>query len=97
MRCSGRALSELRSDAQGGALCHQAALILTALSLALAAHAQDTRTVTEPVIPPSCAVLTAKLAAIDGGRTLVRADEGKLDTARIQEAMAPAPMGRPSC
>src|ERR1035437_3135455 len=34
-------------------------------SLALAAHAQDTRTVTEPVIPSRCAVLTAKLAGID--------------------------------
>ena len=61
--------------------------LLAALGLALAAHAQDSRTVTEPVIPPSCAVLTAKLAAIDGGRTLADADEGKLDTARIQEAM----------
>jgi polygalacturonase len=60
---------------------------LAALCLALAAHAQDTRTVTEPVLPPSCAVLTARLAAIDSGRTLADADEGKLDTARIQAAM----------
>ena len=68
----------------GRRLLARAALIGAA---ALAAQAQDTRTVTEPVIPPSCAVLTAKLAAIDGGRTLADADEGKLDTARIQEAM----------
>src|ERR1035437_9187018 len=81
------AQSELRSDAQGGALCHHAALILTALSLVVAAHAQDTRNVTEPAIPPSCAVLTAKLAAIDGNKTVADADEAKLDTGRIQQAM----------
>jgi polygalacturonase len=66
---------------------HKGALILTALSLALAAHAQDTRNVTEPVIPRSCAVLTAKLAAIDGNKTVADADEPQLDTTRIQEAM----------
>ena len=66
---------------------HKGAPILSALSLALAVHAQDARTVTEPVIPPSCAVLTAKLAALDGNKTLAESDEGKLDTARIQEAM----------
>jgi polygalacturonase len=53
----------------------------------LAAHAQDTRNVTEPVIPPGCAVLTAKLAGFDSNKTLAEADEGKLDTARIQQAM----------
>jgi polygalacturonase len=62
-------------------------LILTALSAALAVHAQDTRNVTEPAIPPGCAVLTAKLAAIDGNKTVAEADEGRLDTARIQQAM----------
>src|ERR1035441_1176835 len=66
---------------------HKGALILTAFSLALAAHAQDTRNVTEPVIPPGCAVLTAKLAGFDSNKTLAEADEGKLDTARIQQAM----------
>ena len=54
--------------------------------LALAAIApllaQDTRHVTEPVIPPSCALLTAKLPA-----TLSDADENRPDTARIQEAL----------
>jgi hypothetical protein len=34
----------------------RAKLNLAALSLAAAAHAQDTRTVTEPVIPPNCHV-----------------------------------------
>jgi polygalacturonase len=62
-------------------------VIVTAFGLALTSHAQDTRNVTEPVIPPGCAVLTAKLAPIDGDKTLADADEAKLDTARIQQAM----------
>jgi polygalacturonase len=57
------------------------------LTLAPAVHAQDTRNVTEPVIPPSCAVLTAKLTAIDGNKTLADAEERNLDTGRIQDAM----------
>src|SRR5260370_4770723 len=69
-------------------------LIVPAFSLALGAHAQNTRNVTEPVIPPSCAVLTAKLAAIDGNKTLADADEGKLDTGRIQQAMDTCPKGQ---
>src|SRR5260370_3011100 len=73
---------------------HKSTLIVTAFSLALAAHAQDTRNVTEPVIPPSCAVLTAKLAAIDGNKTLADADEGKLDTGRIQQPMDTCPKGQ---
>ena len=47
-----------------------------------AAWAQDTRTVTEPVIPPSCTVLEAKLPA-----HLADSDENKPDTARIQAAL----------
>jgi polygalacturonase len=73
---------------------HKSSLILTAFGLALAAHAQDTRVVTEPVIPPSCAVLTAKLAAIDGNNTLADADEAKVDTGRIQQAMDTCPNGQ---
>ena len=46
---------------------------------------QDTRDVREPVIPPSCATLTASLTASASG--LAEADEGKLDTARIQRAL----------
>jgi polygalacturonase len=75
---------EKLTSAAGCRFLTRAALIGAAV---LAAHAQDTRSVTEPVVPSSCAVLTAKLAAIDGGKTLADADEGKLDTARIQEAM----------
>ena len=43
--------------------------------------AQDTRTVTEPVIPPICATLTAQMHNIS------EADETRLDTARIQNAL----------
>jgi polygalacturonase len=73
---------------------HGSLLILAAFSLTLAVHAQDTRSVTEPVIPPGCAVLTAKLAAVDGNKTLTDADEAKLDTGRIQQAMDTCPKGQ---
>ena len=55
-----------------------AAFVIAAIS----ASAQDTRIVKEPVIPPSCAVLEAKLPA-----KLLEADESRPDTARIQEAL----------
>jgi len=48
-------------------------------------HAQDTRQVKEPKIPSSCVVLSANLAA--QGTTLADADENKLDTKRIQQAL----------
>ena len=47
--------------------------------------AQDTRTVTEPKIPPFCAKLDAQLTAVNGA--LAAADESKLDTERIQKAI----------
>jgi polygalacturonase len=47
-----------------------------------AATAQDTRNVTEPVIPPSCTVLAAKLPA-----KLSETDENKPDTLRLQDAL----------
>jgi polygalacturonase len=50
-----------------------------------AAYGQDTRHVTEPKIPPSCTVLTAELTS--QGAMLAEADEGKLDTNRIQQAI----------
>ncbi len=52
--------------------------LATLLFFALLAHGQDTRVVTEPVIPATCSVVTATSAAID---------ESKLDTARIQDAI----------
>jgi polygalacturonase len=59
-----------------------------------AALAQDTRTVTEPVIPKTCVALDAQIAAIDGNRTIADADESRLDTARIQEALDSCPKGQ---
>jgi polygalacturonase len=46
---------------------------------------QDTRNVKEPVIPASCEVLSAKIQAV--ASRVNAADEGKLDTERIQKAM----------
>jgi polygalacturonase len=50
--------------------------------------AQDTRTVTEPIIPKSCAVLTSALAA-----PLSDESEGRPDTRRIQQALDTCPQG----
>jgi polygalacturonase len=47
--------------------------------------AQDARTVTEPVLPPVCRSLDAQLSV--NGQGLAQADEAKLDTARIQQAL----------
>ena len=46
---------------------------------------QDTREVKEPVIPASCTVLPARLQSV--GDKVREADEGKLDTERIQAAL----------
>jgi polygalacturonase len=64
---------------------------------ACVAHSQDTRTVTEPVIPPACATLDAALTIAGvghSGMTLAVADEGKLDTARIQGAIVECGKGK---
>lgn len=63
------------------------ALSLAALSIAAVApaEAQDTRHVTEPVIPAACTVLKAKLHAENNA--LREEDEQKLDTERIQHAL----------
>jgi len=55
-------------------------------------RAQDLRVVSEPSIPPSCKTLTAELAA--SGRSLAEADEAKLDTTRIQQALDECAAGR---
>jgi polygalacturonase len=47
--------------------------------------AQDSRTVAEPVIPPICSSLDARLNV--SGHSLAAADEAKVDTARIQQAL----------
>lgn len=64
--------------------------------MALAAStvlAQDTRTVIEPRRPAVCATLEAELAPI-ADTTLAGADERKLDTRRIQQAMDSCAPGR---
>jgi len=58
---------------------------LIPLALATTLAAQDTRTVTEPVVPPVCVTLDAQLQSV--GHTLAPADERLLDTARIQKAL----------
>ncbi|MEP6621766.1 MAG: pectinesterase family protein [bacterium] len=64
------------------------ARLTTALFLAALSNlsAQDRRNVTEPVIPQACATLTANLASV-GDSTLAEADEQRLDTDRIQQAI----------
>ena len=59
--------------------------VMLSLVTGSTAHAQDTRQVTEPTIPASCAQLPAQLRAVSD--KLADADEGKLDTARIQSAL----------
>jgi polygalacturonase len=56
-----------------------------ALCVPAAAYAQDSRTIAEPRVPAICGTVAARLAAVDGG--VAPADEGKLDTARIQAAI----------
>ena len=49
--------------------------LAVALPLAVAARAQDTRTVTEPKFPAACATLTAELTPV-ADTTLAEQDEG---------------------
>jgi len=67
-------------------------IVLLPLCLASFLAAQDTRTVTEPVLPAVCTTLDAQLQSVAkpspfNGRTLAEADEKKLDTDRIQKAI----------
>jgi polygalacturonase len=59
--------------------------VLAGVLCGAAASGQDTRVVTEPVIPPACVKLPAMLSSV--GDKVAEADEEKLDTARIQAAM----------
>jgi polygalacturonase len=54
------------------------------VGITLGVRAQDTRTVTEPVIPAVCTTLKAALAAPSG---IDPADEAKLDTDRVQKGI----------
>ena len=64
---------------------HPIPAVLAFLAIAPILAAQDTRTVTEPRIPPVCAALDAHL--VSTGVTLAPSDETRLDTARIQSAI----------
>src|SRR5436190_22252970 len=66
---------------------------LTFFLLAVPGFAQDTRKVVEPKIPPSCAVLPARIRSIDGV-TLSANSETTSDTARIQQALDRCPAGQ---
>jgi polygalacturonase len=55
-------------------------------------RAQDTRTVTEPVFPPVCTTLLTALATPNA--RVAAADESKLDTQRIQQALDGPRSGR---
>ena len=57
--------------------------------VAITGMAQDSRTVNEPVVPPTCSELKARLPA-----ALADADESKPDTLRIQAALDQCPAGR---
>ncbi|HXS11405.1 MAG TPA: glycosyl hydrolase family 28 protein [Acidobacteriaceae bacterium] len=61
-----------------------AAIALSCAPGYVRAVAQDSRTVTEPTIPPVCATARAQLAAPHG---IEPADETKLDTGRLQSAI----------
>ncbi len=62
----------------GYALACPLPICLAVLSLAITAQAQDLRNVTEPVIPPSCAILTARSTG---------PNDAAPDTKRIQDAL----------
>lgn len=59
-------------------------LLSAAIFASASLRAQDTRTVTEPVIPPICTTLTAQIAA---SPNIAPTDESRLDTIRIQTAL----------
>ncbi|MGH7617825.1 MAG: glycoside hydrolase family 28 protein, partial [Gemmatimonadaceae bacterium] len=66
-------------------------IVVSGVTLPLVA--QDTRTVVEPKVPAACTTLSAQLATI-ADTTLADADEGKLDTKRIQAAIDGCGAGR---
>ena len=67
------------------AVCGRTTLACAVIAMATGVGAQDTRVVTEPVIPAACARVEAKIVA--AGEKLAEADETRADTTRIQEAI----------
>ena len=66
-------------------LCFAALPFVALVSLAAHLTAQDTRNVSEPAIPPACVTLEADIVSTHGN--IAVADEQRLSTARIQDAM----------
>lgn len=67
------------------AVCARATLACAVIAMATGVGAQDTRVVTEPVIPAACVRVEAKIVA--AGEKIAEADETRADTTRIQEAI----------
>ena len=65
---------------------------LAAVFPATIISAQDTRNVTEPVVSPTCTKLDARITATNNA--IAPADESRLDTARIQDALDHCGKGR---
>lgn len=65
---------------------------LLAIAAVRCLWAQDTRQVTEPVVPPVCAILSAQLSVTSNGMSL--ASEAVSDTAAIQNALNACPAGQ---
>lgn len=63
-----------------------------AVLAAASANAQDTRSVSEPVIPPICSTLTAEITSSSGD--LSSANNGHFDTSRIQAALSGCASGQ---
>lgn len=66
--------------------------IVTALAHAPLLHAQDTRNITEPKVPPACKVLTARYTIADGKLPgavddACASDSTACDTRRVQDAL----------
>ena len=85
----GYGTARLGVEANADSVCRTAGL---GLALAVA-NAQDTRNITEPAIPSSC-LLTVRLSAINGNKTLAETDEDRPDTARIQQVIGKCPQGQ---
>jgi polygalacturonase len=66
-------------------------LAATAMLAPLSLHAQDTRTVTQPVIPPLCSAHGAEITVTSGD--LNTTDNLHFDTGRIQAALNACPSG----
>ena len=58
----------------------------------MGAVAQDTQTVIEPRVPPTCTTLRAAVGR--AGSSIAQEDENKLDTDRIQQALNVCPAGQ---